>query len=492
MNAVIYARYSSDNQRTESIDAQISAIQKYANNNNIKILDTYIDEAKSARTDNRPSFLKMIEDSNKGIFNCIIVHKLDRFSRDRYDSIYYKRKLKNNNVKLVSVTENIDGSPESIMLEGLIEAMGEYYSKNLAREVMKGMLENAKQGKHNGGLPPLGYDVDDNRNYIINETESTAVKKIFTMYLKGYTYKNISDWLYENDYKTKRNKNFDSTSLKKILKNNKYMGVYTFNKNDKENKIMVENALPIIIDEKTFDEVQLKMTNTTKKRTRNNTTHKYLLSGVLVCGHCGSNMVGRSSKTKAGKVNVRYGCSERKKNKDNCSKKDINRDNIEKLVLDTLENEIFNKKVIDTLANKICTLYNEKINMLDDSITVLKDKLKDTKSQIDNIINAVATTGILSSNMKTKLEDLEELESNLTVKIQNETHNKNNKMTKEKIIKTLNLGKDLSIKEFDEKKAIINSLIDKIVITEVDGTLENDDITITLNSDTSTKENGLP
>lgn len=163
MRAAIYARYSSDNQREESIDAQIRAIKAYAEREGHSIVKIYTDEAKSATTDNRPQFQQMIADSSSGFFDCVIVHKLDRFARDRYDSAIYKRKLKINGVSVLSVLENLDGSPESIMLESVLEGMAEYYSKNLAREVMKGMSETAYQCRHTGGTPPLGYDVDKKR-----------------------------------------------------------------------------------------------------------------------------------------------------------------------------------------------------------------------------------------------------------------------------------------------------------------------------------------
>ena len=106
----------------------------------------------------------MIADSGKGLFDIVLVHKLDRFSRDRYDSAIYKKKLKKNHVKLGSVLERMDDSPESIMMGAVLEGMSEYYSKNLAREVMKGMNETALQCKHTGGCPPLGYDLDENRH----------------------------------------------------------------------------------------------------------------------------------------------------------------------------------------------------------------------------------------------------------------------------------------------------------------------------------------
>ncbi len=133
INAAAYARFSSDNQREESIDAQLYIIREYAAKNGYQIIREYTDEAKSARTDNRPSFLSMIRDATMGLFDVIIVHKLDRFSRDRYDFAYYKRALKKAGVRLISVTERLDDSPESVMMESLLEGMAEYYSRNLAR-----------------------------------------------------------------------------------------------------------------------------------------------------------------------------------------------------------------------------------------------------------------------------------------------------------------------------------------------------------------------
>lgn len=85
----------------------------------------------------------MIKMSETGLFDTIIVHKLDRFARSKYDSAIYKQKLKVNNVQLLSATENLDGTPESIILESVLEAMAEYYSKTLPREIMKGNMENA-------------------------------------------------------------------------------------------------------------------------------------------------------------------------------------------------------------------------------------------------------------------------------------------------------------------------------------------------------------
>ena len=214
VNAAIYARFSSDNQRDESIDAQLRAIEDYASVHGIHIVAHYIDRAVSARSDKRPEFQRMIKDSASGNFRMVIVHKLDRFSRDRYDSAFYKHILKNNGVRLQSVVENFDNSPESIILESVIEGMAEYYSANLGRETIKGLKENAHNGIHTGGRPPLGYKINPvTKRVEVNPDEAKAVKLIFDMVNSGEKYPAIAAALNQKGYKTRLGRPFSSSSL---------------------------------------------------------------------------------------------------------------------------------------------------------------------------------------------------------------------------------------------------------------------------------------
>lgn len=218
----------------------------------------------------------MIKDSELNLFDCVIVHKLDRFSRDKYDSVTYKRKLRNNNVSLFSVLEKLDDSPESSIMESLLEGMSEYYSKNLARETMKGMKENAYKAMHTGGKPPLGYDVDHlTKKYLINETEAKAVKLIFEMYANGNGYMAIVDKLNTLNFKTKLGNSFSRNSISEIIRNEKYTGVYVFNKTPKkingkrnshvtkpeEEIIRIKDGMPRIIDDETFLKVKERLAN---------------------------------------------------------------------------------------------------------------------------------------------------------------------------------------------------------------------------------------
>ena len=206
--AVLYARFSSDNQREESIDAQLRAMHEYCKRNKIVVAGEYCDLAKSATTDDRPQFLNMVTDSKNKGFDLAIVHKLDRFSRNRYDSAYYKRELKRNGVTLISVLENLDDSPESIILESVLEGMSEYYSRNLSREVMKGMRETALQCKCLGGSPPYGYKVNkETRKYEIDEGEAEAVQFIFKSIIEGYSYQETVDRLNRKGYRNAKKVN---------------------------------------------------------------------------------------------------------------------------------------------------------------------------------------------------------------------------------------------------------------------------------------------
>ena len=149
MKGVICARYSSDNQCEKSIEEQLRECKAFAEKNDIQIVETYIDRALSARTDRRPDFQRMIKDSAGRKFEVVIVWKLDRFARDKYDSAHYKRILKNNGVKVVSATEAISAGAEGILLESMLEGMAEYYSAELSEKVTRGLTENALKCKYN-------------------------------------------------------------------------------------------------------------------------------------------------------------------------------------------------------------------------------------------------------------------------------------------------------------------------------------------------------
>ena len=158
--AVIYARYSCDNQTEQSIDGQLRVCEEYAQRNNILILNTYIDRAMTGTNDNRPDFQKMLKDSARKEWDYVLVYKLDRFSRNKYETAIHKKTLRDNGVKVLSAMENIPDTPEGIILESLLEGMNQYYSAELAQKVSRGMKETRRKGYFQGGPLLYGYKLD--------------------------------------------------------------------------------------------------------------------------------------------------------------------------------------------------------------------------------------------------------------------------------------------------------------------------------------------
>ena len=430
MRAVIYARYSSDMQREESVEAQVRAAKEHIKKNNDTLVGLYIDRAYSARSDKRPDFQRMIEDSKYDIFDKIVIHKLDRFSRDRYDHVFYKRELRQNGVLLESVLEKLDGSPESIILESMLEGFSEYYSRNLSREVMKGKKETALECKHTGGIPPFGYDVGIDRKYVINENEAKAVRYIFESYLAGDGYESIFRWLRDNGIKGKRGGIIAKNSLHDILSNEKYTGVYIYNKavskdvygkrNGHKDKpqseiIRIDGGMPEIISKKTFERVKEEMTK--NKTGKNRAKEPYLLSGLIFCANCGSSLVGcsRGNPRTPTEITRKYYECNTKKRKKTCNLKSVNRDEIEEAVILYLES-IVNKDKIDEMSDWLMT--NSKIYLktskteLSETRKELQLVSKNVEQLLDKILN-----GLDSEAARQRLSEAEAKKLQLEIKV---------------------------------------------------------------------------
>ena len=398
MNAVIYARYSSDNQREESIEGQLRECKEYADQNGITVVRTYIDRALSAKTDSRPQFQQMIHDSATHTFEAVLVWKLDRFSRNRYDSAHYKRILKNNRVHVVSVTEPISNTPEGIMLESLLEGMAEYYSAELAEKVSRGHKENALKAKFNGGPVPLGYRIDSEHHYQIDPATAPVVQEAFQRYAAGESIRSIIESLNARGIRNSRGNPFTKNSFQTLLKNRRYLGEYRYK------DTVIPDAIPAIIDPDCFDAVQRRCEIYRQAPAHNKADVHYLLTTKLFCGKCGTMMAGESGRSHTGTVHCYYKCGTRKRSgKEACSLKPVRKEPLEQFVVQTALEKVLNGRVIDLLADKLLE-YQSKENT---RLPVLQAELKEVKRRIDNLVAAIEQ-GILTPSTKSRMEELEQ------------------------------------------------------------------------------------
>lgn len=432
IKAVAYARFSSDNQRDESIDAQLRAIRKYAETNNIEIVREYIDRAKTGANADRESFQSMLTDSQYGNFELVIVHKLDRFARNRYDSAVSKAKLKSNGVRVISVLEHFDDSPESIITEGLLEAMSEYYSANLSREVMKGMKENALSCKHTGGKPPLGYKVGEDMRLEIDEDEAPHVRFIFDSILNGMTYSEIISELNLCGAKTKKGGTFGKNSLYAILTNEKYTGVYVYNRaaskdingkrnnhksKNAENIIRIEGGVPQLISKEKFNAVQkILKERRSLEHTKSSAKEDYLLSGKVFCGVCGNTFCENRQKNSHGYKYITYRCNTRsRKGSKACGNKEINRDKLEKYVLNLLADILFDKQRIPEVIKEYNKSASENRDNGKAERKAIQKLISRTEKEIENLVSVIASSGsaALASGLEKKENELSQLKRQL-------------------------------------------------------------------------------
>lgn len=451
--AVIYARYSSSSQREESIESQLRICHDYAEANDLLVVKEYTDSALSGRTDQRPDFQRMIQDSARGIFDVLLIYAYDRFSRNKYDAATYKAKLKKNGVKIIAVTLPLDDSPESGLIETVMEGFAQYYSENLSRSIRRGLEENAIHCKSNGNIP-LGYKRGEDGSWDVDPVGSKAVRIIFEMYADGSKKQDIAKVLNDAGYQTVQGKIFKINSFRTILENDAYLGIY------KHSGYRNVGGVPAIIDQELFDRVQEQVARNRKARGRMKADEEYLLSGKIYCGLCGAPMIGESGTSKTGRTYRYYICTKHKRQKA-CHKKQERKQVLEDTVIQYIKDQILTDELVELIAEREIELLEEE--SADKALLAsLEKQYKEVSTKLENLMNAIEA-GIFTAKTKERLLDLEAQQSDLEDKIVKEKLKKP-EFTKDHVIFWLERFRDGSVDDEDFKKAIVNNLINAVYV----------------------------
>lgn len=452
---VVYARYSCHNQTEQSIEGQMHDCEKYAEAHGLQIVDTYIDRALTATSDRRPQFQQMIRDSSKKLFDTILVWKLDRFARNRYDSAVYKRQLRLNGVSVISVMENITDSPEGVLMESVLEGFAEYFSKDLSQKVQRGMRETARHHKITNRIP-FGYCKSPEGTYAPDPVTAPAVKMIFKMYVAGARKDTIIDYLNSHGYKTAYGNKFTKNSITTLIHNTRYVGRYRYS----DLELYDENQR--IISDELFEQAQAQARAMATNGGMYRAKDRYLLTDKIYCGYCRQRMNGECGRSCNGTMHYYYACTGRKR-LHLCNRKNLKKDFIENYILDSIAKLLNNDGTINRIVDAI--IYRQSMsNTNAEAIDALTKQLNTTKQKINNIISAIEE-GIVTSTTKQRLQELETSKSELEYEIAVKKAQRC-KFTKSQLIsffKSIDLNAAATAQE---KQDLIKRFIDKIYVWE--------------------------
>ena len=391
MRYAAYIRISSDEQVGNfSVDAQRRGIESWVREHGGKIVHFYVDEAESGKTADRAEFIQMRRDASKGKFDALIVHKFDRFARNRTDALAIKSLLRRDyGIKVFSTSEPSEDSDGAIgaLIEGIMECVAEWYSRNLSEETTKGKKERAMQGFHNNQAP-FGYDKNKEKMLTVNEHERTGLLMAFEMYATGkYSDNQIARELNKQGYRSKTKRPFSTDTVRDILQNRTYLGYVKYQKYREHSNGSRSWANPVewitgkheaIVPQELFDRAKEARSQRTTKHEYTPKFRIFLLSNIVYCAECVANMPTDVQDDSFGKMraqsntygkNIYYRCRAHDFGRE-CSQTSVQANIIEDQVVSILKNlkapDDWQKRMVESMGQ----LLGDK--RLEDRITEIK------------------------------------------------------------------------------------------------------------------------
>ncbi len=410
-----YARYSTDMQTENSIIFQMNAIQRFCEDKGYTITHRYMDEAKTGTNVNRENFQLLCAAAKHHEFDAVVIYDITRGSRDVADWFNFRKAMMLLNVEVISVEDKLGDlmNPNDFLVELLGVGIGQHHVLTTRMKSIEGITARAEEGLFMGGCPPFGYDVV-NQRYVINEKEATYVRKIFSMYANGASYKEILAML--EGVPTKKGGVWGSTALNGVLKNDRYIGIYTWNRRQvkimgkwagggpNDHIVCIPGAIPAIIDRTTWEIVQQRRKS--NRRAQNRAVRReYLLSGLIIC-ECGSHYVGITSRNTRKVETSYYMCGAKKRTK-TCSAPNINALQAERIISDLVQNIVESK--MDVLVDRIYETVQKSLT----DYHAEKKELAEIEKKIQNITNCIMS-GIIYPELQNEMNTLQERKKVLT------------------------------------------------------------------------------
>lgn len=449
---VIYARYSSHNQKEESIEQQIAECSDFAAKNGIRIVGIYADKAVSGRSDRRPNFQRMMRDAEKRQFQIVVAYKSNRIARNMLNALQYEARLDLLGIKTLYAKEEFGNTAAGRFALRTMMNVNQFYSENMGEDIKRGMVDNANECKVNGMLP-LGYVKSKEGKYAIAPDEAAVVREIFDSVLKDVPVAEIARSLNQRGIRTKLGREWNKNSFHIMLKNDNYIGVY------RHSGVVVEDGIPPILEKEVFTAVQEKLANKKKTAGRRSANGEYLLTGKLFCGYCGSYMIGVSGTGENGTVHNYYQCQKRHA-EGRCEKKNVRRDFIEKLIARLTQDYILQDDTIEWIADS--TMSFQAMARRESGVAQLERDLADNRKVAKNIMAAIEQ-GIITETTKARLLEVEgtihDLERSLSI-----AKAASQPIERERVVFSLEQMREGNVGSKDHQKKLIDTFVKSVTL----------------------------
>lgn len=394
--AVIYARYSSSGQREESIEGQLREGHAFADRKGYTVVGEYADRALSGTTDRRPEFQRMIRDAQREQFDVVICWKHDRFARNRYDAALYKAKLRAAGVSLEYAVETVPEGPEGIIFDAVMEGYAEYYSQNLSQNVKRGLYESALK-RYTLGQTVFGLIQGPDHRFALHPDQAPVVRRMFEEYAAGKPATDIVRDLNAEGFRTLTGGLFTKNSVRQILTNPKYKGLYKYA------DIEDPSGIPAIVSPDLWEEVQVVRDRHHEAPALKKTEGGYLLSGKLFCGHCEESMTSGSGTGRSGQT-YRYYCCNGRRRGNGCKKSNVDKEYIEDAVVRILVDIVHSDAVIQTFADRY--MIWQQNNLEASPVPAMEARVSEIEKALANLSDAIAS-GLKSQTVLSRIEELE-------------------------------------------------------------------------------------
>ena len=406
-----------------SVAAQLRALRDYAEKNGYMVVREYVDEAESGRIADRPQFRRMLDDASKpsAPFQEILVWKFSRFTRKREHAVAFKSMLRKKGIRVASITEHADDSPTGKLMEAIIESVDEFYSENLAQEVMRGMREAASRGFWITPNTPYGYrkvHVQDGAKkrpkLEIEPGTAPVVQRMFRMAESGKSILDIAKIFNGEGIASPAGKLWSKTVIHNMLNNETYTGtlVWGVTAKDKAPPVRVEDAFPGIVSKSQFRRVSELLRSRAPSRAHpRRVASSYMLSGLVKCKSCRRALSGQDAKS--GRFSYYVCQSIMKRGKGACKTPRLNARQFEKLVVGQIRSNILTEGNIRDLVRLVDEEMDGVAHEQRKRLESIEGELVEVRKWLDRLYRAIETSELDITDIAPRIKENREREHKL-------------------------------------------------------------------------------